>query len=170
MALFGKKKTPEQELEQLQKRMDSSLKNSKYGKDAWVFFFGWTGDGKLRGNEDFYRMSMNPLNYVPAQIRQNTPPSTKTYTWRFGDWSNQTYSGDALSCLSEFGFSKKTNSRYQGTDAEKQRLALGDAMSRKVKSELGVVPEADTKVYVTKNQGAYGEVFAAAFKVRYLSF
>ena len=150
--------------------MDNTLKNSKYAKDVWVFFFGWTGDGGLRGNEDFYRMSMNPLNYIPAEIRRNTPPSTKAYTWRFSQWSDETYSEDAVSCLSELGFSKKTNSRYQGTGADKERLALCDAMSRTVKDELHTAPDADTKVYVTKRQGAYDEVFVVAFKLRVLGF
>ena len=172
MGLFGKKKSAEKSVEEMQREINSYLKNSSYGRDVWCFFFGWEAEegsgARLHGNEDFYRMSMSPLNYVPAEVRRNTDPRTKTYTWRFGDWAQQDFSDSAVLCLSELGFSRRTNSRYQGSQADTERRKLCECMEKKVKQELGESVDPDPKVYVTRKQGAYDEVFVVSFKIRCL--
>ena len=170
MGLFGKKEKTGKTMEKMQREIGGYLKNSSYYKDAWAFFYGWISDGasgqRLHGNEEFYSMSMNPLNFIPADIRRNTDPKTKAYFWRFEEWSDREYSDDALQCLSELGFSKKTNSRYMGTEADQERRALCETMEQKIRKELSESVEPDAAVYVTRNQGAYGEVFVVAVKIR----
>ena len=41
MGLFGKKKSAEKSVEEMQREINSYLKNSSYGRDVWCFFFGW---------------------------------------------------------------------------------------------------------------------------------
>ena len=178
MGLFDKKKPVETDFSRLRNRTneeldryvrmrqaENSLGSTPSGKEVWCFFYGWAGPGHLRGSEDAYRRTLDYQKYVPSDVRRNLSPDS-VLIWRFDEWSREAWSEDALACLQEFGLSRRTDSRYMGTAAERERFAMCDAMKRKVNAKLGVTPEESTKVYVTKKQGAYDEVFVVAFKVK----